>query len=203
MLFALATGVLPCRAGNKPCLVAIDAGHSESAQGTVSSRGLGEFVFNSNIAQLLLKKIRTDGIAEAFLIEDAGKSLSLRQRTEMANRRHADFLISIHHDSVQPSYLLRWTYGDAEHRYSDRFHGFSLFVSTKNTRSDESFELARYIGSQLLELNFTPTLHHAEKIRGENHKLADTKRGIYIFDELGHPKDRCHPSGSPGVRRHS
>jgi N-acetylmuramoyl-L-alanine amidase len=164
--------------------VAIDVGHSESAQGAVSSRGVGEFVFNSNMAQLLLEKIRTDGIAEAFVIEEAGKSMSLQQRTEAANHRHADFLISIHHDSVQPSYLSSWTYRNAEHRYSDRFHGFSLFVSTKNPRSYESVELARYIGTQLLSFNFLPSLYHAEKIRGENHELADAERGIYIFDDL-------------------
>ena len=169
-------------AENKACVVAIDVGHSESAQGTVSSRGVGEFVFNRNIANLLLEKIRKGEVAQAFIIDSAG--MSLEQRTESAKLRNANFLISIHHDSVQPSYLSTWTYEGAVHRYSDRFHGFSLFFSTKNVRPEESLNFARDIGSHLVEVGFSPTLHHAEKITGENRELVDQKRGIYIFDDL-------------------
>ena len=137
------------RAEKKVCLVAIDIGHSESAQGAVSSRGVGEFVFNRNIANLLLEKIRKDGVAEAFLLDS--DTISLRQRTESARLRHANFLISIHHDSVQPSYLSAWTYGGTVRRYSDRFHGFSLFFSTKNARPEESLDFAREIGAHLVK----------------------------------------------------
>jgi len=170
------------RAEKKSCVVAIDIGHSESAQGSVSSRGTGEFVFNRNIANLLRERIGKDRIAEAFVID--GEGMSLQQRTESANLQHANFLISIHHDSVQPSYLSTWTYEGATHRYSDRFRGFSLFFSTKNARSEESLNLARQIGAQLVKSGFSPTLHHAEKITGENRELVDRERGIYIFDDL-------------------
>jgi len=169
-------------AENKACIIAIDIGHSESAQGAVSSRGVGEFVFNRNIANLLLEKIRNDGLAQAFIIDSTG--MSLKQRTESASLRNANVLISIHHDSVQPSYLSTWTYKGAAHPYSDRFHGFSLFFSTKNLRPEESLNFARDIGSHLVISGFTPTLHHAEKISGENRELVDRKRGIYIFDNL-------------------
>ena len=108
----------------------------------------------------------------------------LQQRTESASLRHANFLISIHHDSVQPSYLSTWIYGGTEHRYSDRFHGFSLFFSTKNVRPEESLNFARHIGSHLVRSGFSPTLHHAEKIIGESRELIDRKRGIYIFNDL-------------------
>ena len=170
------------RAGDAACVVAIDIGHTESSPGAVSARGVGEYVFNRNIANLLLEEIRGDGIDQAFIIDSNGKSL--QQRTESAKLQHADFLISIHHDSVQPSYLSTWTYEGAEHRYSDRFQGFSLFVSHKNPQAEESLELARDIGSQLLDAGFSPSLHHAEKISGENRELVDRKRGVYIFDDL-------------------
>jgi N-acetylmuramoyl-L-alanine amidase len=164
------------------CLVAIDAGHSESAPGSVSARGISEFVFNRNIANLLLERIRKDGVAEAFRVDGAG--VSLQKRTEEANLRHASFLISIHHDSVQLSYLSTWTYRGTKHRYSDRFHGFSLFVSRKNPQPEESLKFAQSIGTSLLKSGFRPTLHHAEKIAGENRELVDRTRGIYVFDDL-------------------
>lgn len=180
---ALIGVILPAsRAEKKACVVAIDIGHSESAQGSVSSRGVGEFVFNRSIAYLLLEKIRKDGVAEAFIIE--GDAMSLQQRTEAASLRHANFLISIHHDSVQPCYLSTWTYAGAERHYSDRFYGFSLFFSTKNALPEESLDFARDIASDLVKSGFRPTLHHAEKIPGENRELVDRTRGIYIFDDL-------------------
>lgn len=178
----IGVGLSASRAEKQVCVVAIDIGHSESAQGSVSSRGVGEFVFNRNIANLLLEKIRKDGVAEAFIID--GSALSLQQRTESARLRQANFLISIHHDSVQPSYLSTWTYGGTVRHYSDRFHGFSLFFSTKNARPEESLDFAREIASHLVKSGFEPTLHHAEKITGENRELVDRKRGIYIFDDL-------------------
>ena len=173
---------LAARAADQACVVAIDIGHSESAEGAVSARGVGEFVFNRNIANLLLEKIRGDGIDQAFIIDSKGKSLE--QRTESAKLQGANLLISIHHDSVQPSYLSTWTYEGAQHRYSDRFHGFSLFVSKKNPQAEESLQLARDIGSQLVKAGFSPSFHHAEKIKGENRELVDRKRGIYIYDDL-------------------
>jgi N-acetylmuramoyl-L-alanine amidase len=179
-----ARDLLSRRGELRPCLVAIDVGHSEVAPGAVSSRGVGEFFLNCNVARLLLEKVRTDGASEAFIIENEGDYLSLRQRAEAANLRHADFLISIHHDSVQTRYLSTWTYRGAKRRYCDRFHGFSLFVSTQNARPEESLEFAKSIGSHLLESGFSPTLHHAEKISGENRELMDRERGIYVFDDL-------------------
>ena len=175
-------GVPAVAAANQSCAVAIDIGHGESAPGATSARGVAEFAFNRNLANLLLEELHQDGLAQTFLIDSTG--LSLQQRAESASLHKADLLISIHHDSVQPSYLSTWTYQGATHHYSDRFHGFSLFVSTKNAHPEESLNFARDIGSRLLKAGFTPTLHHAEKIKGENRKLVDRKRGIYDFDDL-------------------
>ena len=157
LTFLMTTGCISSRT-SKPssCLVAIDIGHSEAAQGAISSRGIGEFFFNRDIAQFLLEKIRSDGIAQAFIIEDGKRAMPLKERTDVALLHYADFLISIHHDSVQPSYLSVWTYEGVEHRYSDRFHGFSLFVSKKNPRPAESVEFAQSIGSSLLKAAFSP-----------------------------------------------
>lgn len=165
----------------KQCTVAIDTGHSPTAQGATSSRGVEEFNFNQNMAKVLLNQLLKDG-TNAFLIDTANKSL--QQRTSPASLRDATLLISIHHDSVQPKYLSKWTYEGVEHSYSDRFHGYSLFVSTANPHPDESLDLAHDIGSSLLKAGFTPSLHHAEQIKGENRLLVDRKRGIYDYDDL-------------------
>jgi N-acetylmuramoyl-L-alanine amidase len=173
----------PClRAGEPGCVVAIDIGHSETAQGATSSRGVGEYFFNRDLANLLLEKIQQDGVAQAFIINSAGKSL--QQRTEAASQQNASLFLSIHHDSVQPFYLSTWTYEGSERHYSDRFHGYSLFVSQKNPHPKESLQLAQDIGARLLKAGFTPSLHHAEKISGENRELLDRKKGIYLFDDL-------------------
>jgi len=167
---------------SKPCIVAIDVGHSPKAPGAVSARGVDEFVFNRSLANVLLQKIHRDGFAQAFIIDSTG--MTLEQRSQSAKQGQADLLISIHHDSVQPRYLSSWTYDGAVHHYSDRFHGYSLFVSTKNPQRDASLSFAQRVGSHLLGAGFTPTLHHAEHIRGENRQLIDRRRGIYIFDDL-------------------
>ena len=36
----------------------------------------------------------------------------------------------------------------------------------------------------MLRHGFTPTLHHAEPIKGENRELADAASGVYYFDDL-------------------
>ena len=36
----------------------------------------------------------------------------------------------------------------------------------------------------MLKEGFSPSLHHAEKIEGENRKLVDKDRGVYEYDDL-------------------
>ena len=54
----------------------------------------------------------------------------------------------------------------------------------KNRHFKESLEYARMLGKSLVIRGLTPTLHHAEKITGENRELLDSVNGIYIFDDL-------------------
>jgi len=92
--------------------------------------------------------------------------------------------ISLHHDSVQPRYLSPWTIDGHPQHYSDIFHGFSLFISSKNSHEQESKEFATLLGQMLLDEGLTPSLHHAEKISGENRPLLDPRIGLYRFDDL-------------------
>jgi N-acetylmuramoyl-L-alanine amidase len=164
------------------CNVAIDIGHSQSTQGSTSARGVGEYQFNRTMANLLLEKLQQDARVDAFIID--GNGMTLKQRTQFAADHHATVFLSLHHDSVQPQYLSIWTYEGNDRHYSNKAHGFSLFISEQNPQPKQSRALAESLGTQLLAAGFTPTLHHAEKIPGESRTLLDPKRGIYAFDDL-------------------
>jgi N-acetylmuramoyl-L-alanine amidase len=174
------TAALPPQAA---CVVAIDAGHSDAYPGSVSARGVKEHVFNLAMARVLLASLRERGYRASFIV-DPNTPGGLPGRAAAAGAGHADLLISIHHDSVQPAYLTPWTYEGQARRYSDRFSGYSLFFSDRNPRADESLRLAKMLGDRMYAAGLRPTLHHAEPIPGENRELVDRRRGIYRYPEL-------------------
>ena len=164
--------------------VAIDVGHSLKSPGAVSARGVREFQFNRELAEAVVNALSAAGFHSSFLINGDGRIPDLRQRVIEAGRSHADLFISIHHDSVQPRYLSNWTLDGVTRRYSDRFRGFSLFVSAKNAHFDDSRTFAELLGRALTEQALTPTLHHAEPIKGESRPLLDASLGLYRYDDL-------------------
>lgn len=164
--------------------VAIDVGHTKTHFGTVSSRGITEYEFNNAMSKVLLKKMLMNKNLDAFIINPKGDNITLKERTHLALEKKADLFISLHHDSVQPKYLSYWEYNQKKNHYSDQFSGYSIFVSRKNKESDKSFRFATLLGKQLKAGGFIPTMHHAEKIKGENRKLLDDINGIYEFNDL-------------------
>jgi N-acetylmuramoyl-L-alanine amidase len=95
---------------------------------------------------------------------------------------------------VQPQYLETWTSGGVPHRFSDRFTGFSLFVSRANPGLSTSLACASALGAALRRAGFTPSLHHAEPIPGENRPFADRLNGVYYFDDLVVLKTATQPA---------
>lgn len=170
--------------GKKAFAIAIDVGHTLRNPGALSARGVAEFYFNRTVAVRLHQELLERGFTQAFLINERGADISLRDRTSFAASRGADVFLSVHHDSVQPHYLASWTYDGVEGQYSDRFAGYSLFVSSKNRSREQSVALARSLGTEFRRNLFTPTLHHAEKIKGESRLLLDAYLGIYRYDDL-------------------
>ncbi len=165
------------------CVVAIDVGHSNSSPGSVSARGVKEHVFNLTMARMLHAALRERGDRASFII-DPDTPGGLPGRALAARAGHADLLISIHHDSVQPKYLAGWKHDGKNLLYSDRFSGYSLFSSDKNPRARESILLATKLGERLYASGLRPTLHHAEPIPGENRELVDRRLGVYRYDDL-------------------
>lgn len=165
----------------KTFVVAIDIGHTPKKHGSTSAHGIGEYRYNRNIALRLNKKLHQKGFSKAFVINVRGKEIKLKQRTKVAKLRGADLFISIHHDSLNKKYLKRWFYDGKKRYYSNKFRGYSIFISRKNP---ENLKFAEILGQNLRDNNLTPTFHHTEKIKGENRKLLDRDKGIYDFGQL-------------------
>ena len=161
--------------------IAIDIGHTPNKHGATSARGIGEYRYNRNIALKLLAKLQQKGFYKAFVINHEGKEIKLKHRTKVAKLRNADLFISIHHDSLNKKYLKRWTYDGKKRHFSNKFKGYSIFISRKNP---ENLKLATILGNNLVQEGLTPTLHHSEKIKGEHRKLLDKQKGIYDFGQL-------------------
>jgi N-acetylmuramoyl-L-alanine amidase len=162
-------------------VIALDIGHSSASPGAVSARGRGEFYFNRDLAGRIADALQEKRFVVRVINFD-GADTGLETRA--AKALDADVFLSVHHDSAQPQYLKTWTFKDERQYYSDRFSGFSLFVSRRNPDPAGSLECASAIGAMLRQSGFTPSLHHAEPIDGENRPLADAVNGVYYYDDL-------------------
>ena len=165
-------------------VVAIDVGHTKKDAGAISARGVAEYEFNQAMASAIIDRMQGTKDIRAFIVEADNGEITLAERTEIASQNNADLFISIHHDSVQEKYLKSWEYQNKKNHYSDEFDGYSIFASQKNRYSKESMLFAKMLGAKLRGGGFTPTLHHAEKIKGESRKLLDESLGVYLFDDL-------------------
>jgi N-acetylmuramoyl-L-alanine amidase len=161
--------------------VALDVGHFLDEPGAFSARGRTEFEFNSDLAVEVEAAAKARGI-RTLLVGADGMMSRLSWRTAAASR--AGFLLSLHHDSVQPHYLETWDDDGVERPYSDRFAGFSLFVSRKNVDVEGSLRCASAIGAALRAAGFVPSLYHAEPIPGEWKAFADRENGVHYYDNL-------------------
>ena len=165
-------------------IVAVDIGPTTQSPGATSARGRPEWPFNQALAQQVIDALHVAGFSASVLINANGRISSLGARLRQAEKAQADLFLSIHHDSVQPRYLKRWTVEGVSRRYSDRFQGYSLFVSGQNPHFAASRRFAVLTGQALTARGMSPSLHHAEAIPGENRPLLDPKLGIYRYDNL-------------------
>ena len=168
---------------NASCLVSIDIGHSKKRSGAISATGIGEYQYNKRAAIDLFYALEKRGI-ESFFVNPKEEEISLKERVVRSARGNADLFVSMHHDSVKEKYLKKWKYNNKNHVYCDNFKGYGLFISHKNKYFKESLRVASDIGKYLRAKHFSPTLHHTEKIKGENKKMYDREKGIYRYDNL-------------------
>lgn len=162
-------------------LVALDVGHFTAEPGATSARGRPELEFNRELAALIREALVARGV-RVLVIGADGDMAVLSRRTAAA--RGAALFLSVHHDSVQPHYLEEWTYEGETRRFSDRFAGFSLFVSRRNPDMGASLACASAIGAAMRGAGFAPSLYHAEPIKGESKPFADRANGVHYYDNL-------------------
>ena len=171
--------------------IAIDVGHSLQAPGATSARGRVEFEFNRELATAIASAVEAQGF-RAQLIGADGSERGLGSRP--ARARGAAFFLSVHHDSVQPHFLQAWVHDGAERLHSDRYAGFSLFVSRRNAALAASLRCASRLGEELRGAGFRPSLYHAEPIPGEMKPFADRANGVHYYDNLAVIKGAASPA---------
>lgn len=174
--------------------IVIDVGHSRENSGAISARGMPEYEFNLRLARQITQSLVDSGYVKTELMITNGGLKTLVQRSVKANQLHADLFISIHHDSVQNIYLRKWTYENRLRVYSDRYKGYSIFVSHANAHRDASLQFATALGDALIARGMQFSTYHAEDIPGERRPLLDSRRGIFRYDKLAVLKNNNAPS---------
>ena len=113
--------------------VVIDPGHGGHDPGAVGPSGLYEKNVVLDIALKLKKILLADPFNEVFLTRETDRFISLEERTAMANRKNADFFVSIHANANLvrrvkgiETYLLNWTNDDEAMRVAARENKISL-----------------------------------------------------------------------------
>lgn len=156
--------------------IAVDVGHTLAAPGATSARGRNEFSFNLALAREVTAALEAQGFAVRLINAD-GLIGSLRARPAQAEG--ADFLLSIHHDSVGQHELHAWEWAGRREAYNDDHAGHSLFVSRGNPATARSILCARVIGARLQRLGYLPTHKN-----GNRREYADETHAVHYYDTL-------------------
>lgn len=165
----------------------LDIGHTPSKSGAMSASCEKEFNYNIALGDYLLNHLANSSAIKIYMLPQS--EISFQERYESSAQK--DLFLSLHHDSVQERYIQRNSLGCPT---TNQAIGFSIFISRKNNYFKKSYDYAERFGEALLKQGLTPSLHHAEKIPGENRELLDRRLGIYVFDDLKVLKNAKSPA---------
>ncbi len=110
------------RKGQRDLVIAIDAGHGGEDPGAIGNKGTREKDAVFAIAKKLEKLVNNTYGMRAVMIRKGDYYISLRKRTELARRAHADMFISIHADAFRDK----------------RAHGSSVYALSHRGASNEA-----------------------------------------------------------------
>jgi N-acetylmuramoyl-L-alanine amidase len=166
--------------------IVLDVGHTAEAKGAISARNVAEFAFNLRLAQQIEEKLKAVGFAEARLLVTEGEAKpSLVKRVAAANKLQANLFLSIHHDSVPDKLLEDWEFEGKKSHFSDRFSGYSVFVSRRNAYFKTSLLFAELIGKAMRAQGFDYAKQYTQPIMGRyQHPLLNKENGVYGNDKL-------------------
>jgi N-acetylmuramoyl-L-alanine amidase len=166
--------------------IVLDVGHTAESEGAISARNVAEFVFNLRLAQQIEVRLKAEGFAETRLLLTEGKARSsLVKRVAAANNLHADLFLSIHHDSVPDKLLENWEFEGKKSHFSDRFSGYSVFVSRNNPDFETSLSFAELVGKEMKAQGLQYARQYTQAIMGRyQHPLLNNEAGVYSYDQL-------------------
>jgi N-acetylmuramoyl-L-alanine amidase len=166
--------------------IVVDVGHTATSEGATSARNVAEFVFNQRLAQRIVEKLKAEGFAETRLLVTEGKARpSLVKRVAAANNLRANLFLSIHHDSVPDSFLENWEFEGKKSHFSDRFSGYSVFVSRDNPDFKTSLLFAELVAKEMKALGLQYAPQYTQAIMGRyQHPLLNKETGVYSYDQL-------------------
>lgn len=166
--------------------IVLDVGHTAESEGATSARNVAEFVFNLRLAQRIEEKLKAAGFAGTRLLLTEGKARSsLVRRVAAANNLQANLFLSIHHDSVPNSFLENWEFEGKKSHFSDRFSGYSVFVSRKNPDFKTSLSFAELLAKEMKAQGLQYAKQYSQAIMGRyQHPLLNKETGVYSYDQL-------------------
>lgn len=168
--------------------LALDIGHTPLKAGATSSQCVNEYQYNKSLGSYIEAELPKQN-SNIKIFTNNTQEVSFTQRYKLSENK--DLFISLHHDSVQEIYIKKTQDGCPS---SGHASGYSLFISRKNPYFKESLSYAQKFATALKEQGLKPSLHHAEKIKGENRELLDPTLGIYVFDDLKVLKNTQSPA---------
>jgi N-acetylmuramoyl-L-alanine amidase len=166
--------------------IVLDVGHTAESEGALSARNVPEFNFNLRLARRIEERLKGEGFAETRLIVTEGKARpSLARRVAVAKNLHAGLFLSIHHDSVPDSMLENWEFEGKKSHFSDRFSGYSVFVSRDNPDFRTSLSFAELIGKEMKAQGLQYAQQYTQAVMGRyQHPLLNKETGVYSYDKL-------------------
>lgn len=166
--------------------VIVDVGHTVEVPGADSARGVPEYQFNLALADVVKDSLVKAGFDNTVrLVTSTNQVAGLVERATRANAMHADLFISLHHDSVPNNLIESWDYEGQKHQFSDRFSGYSIFISTDNGDPKGSLAFGHLLGLALQARGLHYTPHYTLPLMGSHRRLlVDAEAGVYRFDLL-------------------
>jgi N-acetylmuramoyl-L-alanine amidase len=166
--------------------IVLDVGHTAKSEGAISARNVPEFAFNLHLAQRIDEKLKAGGFAATKLLVTEGNSRpSLLKRVATANALPADLFLSIHHDSVPNTLLENWEFEGKKRHFSDRFSGYSVWVSRNNPDFKTSLAFAELLAKDMKAQGLDYAHQYTEPVMGRyQHPLLNKETGVYGYDEL-------------------
>ena len=166
--------------------ILLDVGHTAKSEGAISARNVPEFSFNLHLAQRIEEKLKDAGFAGTRLLVTEGKARSsLVRRVAVANSLPADLFLAIHHDSVPNKLLENWEFEGKKRHFSDRFSGYSVWVSRDNPEFKTSLSFAELLAREMKAQGLEYAHQYTQPIMGHyQHPILNKETGVYSFDQL-------------------